>query len=173
MRRHILSRADVAAAMWCERQLLSALRAMLLSALPRSHTFRWLCAYDEIRLFEPKALQSSQRSSLFEDGPSSLGAVAFRDPKRVRARSAVAIRHFGVAWPPLRYLHLLFARPSHHPCSSRFLPSAPLGVVVRVVGLSRHPQAVQEDRQLPRHCHRRPLLGVLAPAGGYLFAVAP
>ncbi len=43
----------------------------------------WLGAQDEIRLFEPKALQSSERSLLLaEDGPSSHGAVTFRSEAR-------------------------------------------------------------------------------------------
>jgi hypothetical protein len=37
----------------------------------------------EIRLFELKALQSSERSLLFEDGPSPLAQSPYaRDPKR-------------------------------------------------------------------------------------------
>jgi hypothetical protein len=46
-------------------------------------------------------------------------------------------------------------------------------VVERLVELSRDPQVVQEHRELPRHGHRSPFLGVLAATGGYLFPVAP
>jgi hypothetical protein len=65
--------ADVAAALCGERDC-SALRAMLLSALSVSTLFGDSVHY-EIRLFELKALQSSERSSL-KGGPSSRGAVA-------------------------------------------------------------------------------------------------
>ena len=119
-----------------------------------------------------KALQSSQRSLLFEDGPSSLGAVAFRDQERVRARSAVAICHSRLAWLPYRYINLLCARLAHRLCSSRLLLLAPMCVVERIVDLSRNPQAVQKHRELPRCGHHHPLLGVLAATGGYLFSVA-
>jgi hypothetical protein len=81
--------ADVAAAVWCGRDC-SALRAMLLSALSVSSLFGDSVHYG-IRLFELKALQSSERSCL-KGGPSSHRAVALLDPKRVRARSAMAIR---------------------------------------------------------------------------------
>jgi hypothetical protein len=53
------------------------------------HSLRWLCAFDEIRLFGLKALQSSERSLLW-GRPSSHGALASFDPKRVRAREAAA-----------------------------------------------------------------------------------
>jgi hypothetical protein len=67
------------------------------------------------------------------------------DPKRVQARSAVADGHFRVAKPLCRYLHLLFARQSHHLFSSRLLlPLAPMRVVKGVVELSCDPQVVQE-----------------------------
>src|SRR5215212_12010674 len=76
------------------------------------------------------------------------------------------------------------ALPSPPPCSgcsiaalllSRLLPLlAPMGVVERIVDLSRNPQVVQEHRELPRHhCNHRSFLGVLAPARSYLLSVAP
>jgi hypothetical protein len=75
------------------------------------------------------------------------------------------------------------ALPSPPPCSvcsiaalllSRLLPLlAPMRVVERIVDLPANPQVVQKHRELPRYGHRRPLLGVLAAAGGYLLAVAP
>jgi hypothetical protein len=61
MRRHCLSRADVAAALWLTQLLLLALRAMLLSALSVSSLFGD-SVHCEIRLFELEALQSSERS---------------------------------------------------------------------------------------------------------------
>jgi hypothetical protein len=51
--------ADAAAAIWCERQLLSALRAMLLSALSVSPLFDD-SVHREIRLFELKALGAAR-----------------------------------------------------------------------------------------------------------------
>src|SRR5215218_8096947 len=75
------------------------------------------------------------------------------------------------------------ALPSPPPCSvcsiaalllSCLLPLlAPMRVVERIVDLSRNPQVVQKHRELPRHCNRRSLLGVLAPARSYLLSVAP
>jgi hypothetical protein len=46
-----------------------------------------------------------------------------------------------------------------------------MGVVERIEDLSAYPQAVQKHRKLPRHGHRRSLLGVLAATGGYLLSV--
>jgi hypothetical protein len=71
-------------------------------------------------------------------------------------------------------------RRDHHLllCSSvSLLPlgrpaSEAVGVTQRLVDLSAHPQTVQQHRELPRHGHHRPFLGVLAPAGGYLLPVA-
>jgi hypothetical protein len=92
-------------------------------------------------------------------------AVAFGSEALSRARSAVGIRS-AVAWPLLRrYLHLLCTR-SCSIASLRLgclLPLAPMGVVERIVGLSRHPQAVQEHTELPRHGHRRPFFLAFLP----------
>ena len=68
-------KADVATALWLT-QPLCALRAMLLFALSVSQLSTDSVHYG-IRLFELKALQSSERSSL-KGGPSSRGAVALR-----------------------------------------------------------------------------------------------
>jgi hypothetical protein len=84
----------------------------------------------------------------------------------------VAICHSRLAWLPYRYINLLCARLAHRLCSSRLLLLAPMCVVQRIVDLSRNPQAVQKHRKLPRCGHHRPLLGVLAATGGYLFSVA-
>ena len=70
-------KVDLAAALW-RKQLLFALRAMLLFALPGS--LLGSSVHYEIRLFEPKALQSSERS-LLEDGPSSLA----QSPSEIRS----------------------------------------------------------------------------------------
>ena len=81
---------------------------------------------------------------------------------------------FRVAWPPYRYLHLLFVRLNQRLSSSRLLLLAPMRAVERIVDLSRNPQVVQEHRELSGHGHRRSLLGVLlVSAGGYLLPVAP
>src|SRR5215212_1719881 len=83
---------------------------MLLSALPRSHTLRWLCASDEIRLFG-----LLRRCNL----PSGLSSCSRVDRVRLRSRlarsealsraKAVARRHAGpVLASPLCRDHLLF-----------------------------------------------------------------
>ena len=57
------------------------------------------------------------------------------------------------------------------------IPTDPSSEHVRFCHLridySCNPQVVQEHRELPPHGHRRPFLGVLATAGGYLLAVVP
>ena len=68
----------------------------------------WLSAYDEIRLFEPKALQSSERSSLRVD-QVHLRSHLMLDPKRYLGQqpwpSPTLGRLAAVSW----YLHLLLA----------------------------------------------------------------
>src|SRR5215211_3651622 len=153
---------------------------MLLSALPRSHTLRWLCASDEIRLFG-----LTRRCNL----PSGLSSCSRVD--RVRLRSRLML-------DPKRYLGLkpwhVATRPLFQRCRrcaritssssilatflrivslSRLLPApGAVGVAQRLVDLCAHPQTVQEHRELPRHGHRRPLLGVVGATGGYLLSVA-
>src|SRR5918993_1549351 len=63
--------------------------------------------------------------------------------------------------------------PLRLPSLSSPLLLASMGVVERIVELSRHPQAVQEHREFPRHRNCRPFLGVLTAPGGYLLSVAP
>src|ERR687890_1739749 len=109
MRRHCLSsRRRGGRSMWYERQRFSALRAMLLFALSGSSLFWWLGAYDEIRLFEPKVLQSSERSSLRVD-QVHLRSHLMLDPKRYLGQqpwpSPPSGRLAAVSW----YLHLLLA----------------------------------------------------------------
>src|SRR5215203_6799923 len=91
-------------------------------------------------------------------------AVASRDPKRYlgqrrpwpSATLGSPRRSMALPSPPL-CLVVLHRRS----LSCLLLPLAPMGVVKRIVGISCNPQAVQEHRELPRYCHRRPLLGVL------------
>jgi hypothetical protein len=101
-------KTDVAAALCGGNANCSALRAMLLFALSGSSLFWWLGAYDEIRLFEPKALQSSERSSLRVD-QVHLRSHLMLDPKRYLGQqpwpSPTSGRLAAVSW----YLHLLFA----------------------------------------------------------------
>ena len=70
------------------------------------------------------------------------------DPKRNRAKTALAIRHFRVVSPLLLsgYLHLLVCSMAS-PLSCLLLLLAPMGVVERIVDLSGYPQAVQEHRR--------------------------
>src|SRR5688572_16827929 len=119
-----------------------------------------------------EALQSSDRSLLLTEGrPSSHCAVAscgIRSDGPREAASLTTLRS-STLWQAstsslasLPYL-LLLSRPD----------SGGAGVTQWLVDLCAHPQTVQKHRKLPRHGHRRPLLGVLASAGGYLLSVAP
>jgi hypothetical protein len=67
MRRHCLSRADVAAALWLTQLLLCPSRYASIRTLRELTLFGGLVHY-EIRLFEPKALQSSERPSSWRVG---------------------------------------------------------------------------------------------------------
>ena len=105
MRRHCLSRST-----WrplCGERNYSLPFALCFYPHSRgAHSFGG-SVHDEIRLFGLKALQSSERPSR-RVGQVRLRSHLMLDPKRVRAREAVAIRHFegrlaAVCW----YLHLL------------------------------------------------------------------
>src|SRR5829696_1206701 len=74
MRRHILSSRRGGRSVWWERQLFCLSRYASIRTLGEPSLW-WLGAYDAIRLFELRALQSSERSSL-KGGPSSHSAVA-------------------------------------------------------------------------------------------------
>src|SRR5215211_2219887 len=63
----------------------------------------------------------------------------------------------------LASLLLLLSRPA----------SGDPGVAQWLVNFRVDPQTVQEHRELSRHGHRRPFLGVLAAARGDLFSVTP
>jgi hypothetical protein len=68
----------------------------------------WLGAYDEIRLFEPKALQSSERSSLRVD-QVHLRSRLMLDPKRYLGQQSWPSATLGRLAAVSCYLHLLFA----------------------------------------------------------------
>jgi hypothetical protein len=149
MRRHILSSRRGGSVSWPSATV-SALRAMLLFALSgSSHTLRWLGAYDEIRLFELRALQSSDRSLLLKEDQVRNCAVALRDPKRVRATTAVAHRHASATLGPSALCqddHLLFThslRSSIASLSRRLLASGAAGVAQWLVEFCGDPQTVQ------------------------------
>src|SRR5215204_5779494 len=103
---------------------------MLLSALPRSHTLRWLCASDEIRLFG-----LLRRCNL----PSGLSSCSRVDRVRLRSRLArsealcrakvVTRRHAPtvLASLPLCQDHLLFVHSprSFELCFSKPPPPGP------------------------------------------------
>ena len=127
-------------------------------------------------------LRSSDRS-LLSGGPSSHGAVTSQDPKRCVGQEGAVhplrVRHFRASGcrrarrsspPPALWLGCCFFSSL-----SRLLPPpcAPAGVVEGIIDVPAHPQAVKQHRELPRHGHRRPLLCILASAGGYLLSVAP
>src|SRR5215210_5935856 len=104
-----------------------------------------------------------------EVGPSSAGAVASHEirsdgPREAASLSASRSTLWQATTPSLR-LHVCLL------LLSRQDSSGALGVAQRLVDLSCNPQTVQKHRNLPRHGHRRPLLGVLAPAGGDLLSV--
>jgi hypothetical protein len=106
----------------------------------------WLGAFDEIRLFEPKALQSSERSS-FRVDQVHLRTRLMLDPKRYLGQqpwpSSTLGRLAAVSW----YLQLLLAcLCSIASVRLSSLPPlfAPIGVVERIVDLCANPQAVQE-----------------------------
>src|SRR3954447_14460279 len=119
---------------------------------------------------EGAAIFGSVSMLLAEDGPSSYCAVALCSRSEAIGH-AEAVR---LGLGELRRDHHLLLRCS----SASLLPLGRLasrravGVAQRLVNLSAHPQAVQEHRELPRCCHHRPLLCVLAPTGGYLLSVA-
>ena len=149
-----------------------ALRAMLLFALSGSshslfgdsvHTMRSVFSGYQggaaiFRSVSPRS-EGGPSSQLAQSPPAGSEAMDHEKPRR----SPLYDRRCDRPPPPL-WLHgclLLLSRPD---------PWAP-GVAQRLVDLSAHPQTVQKHRKLPRHGHRRPLLGVLAPAGGYLLPV--
>jgi hypothetical protein len=112
MRRHCLSSRRGG---WCQwpSATASALRAMLLSALPRSHTLGWLCAFDEIRL-----VSGYQSAAIFRAvSPHARWWTEFACAVALCQRSealsqatAVARRHASavLASSPLCQDHLLF-----------------------------------------------------------------
>ncbi len=88
-------------------------------------------------------------------GPSCLVPVVLPRP---RSHPNSALSHTPQNSNPfqIRFLmRLAFLRP--FACLCR------LPVVLRIVHFPRHPQMVQQYRQLPRHCHGRFLLPTLAP----------
>src|SRR5215203_2289856 len=106
MRRHCLSRADVAAALcgmnangFCPSRYAS-IRTL------GEPSLLWLGAYDEIRLFEPKVLQSSERSSLRVD-QVHLRSRLMLDPKRYLGLKPWPSSTLGRLAAVSCYLHLL------------------------------------------------------------------
>src|SRR5215212_5956797 len=141
MRRHCLSSR--------RGGLAGPLCAMLLSALPRRHTLRWLCASDEIRLYSgyrrcnlPSGLSSCSRVDRVRLRSRLARSEALSRAKVVTRRHAPAV----LASLPLCQDHLLFVHSPHSSrCASlsRLLPApAAVGVAQRLVRLSADPQTV-------------------------------
>src|ERR1017187_3372487 len=78
----------------------------------------------------------------------------FRISRRFRSFSSL---HPVAASAPRLCRHFRFALGLRCRCLRR------LPVVLRIVHFSRHPQVMQQHRQLPRHRHHRPLLRSLPP----------
>jgi hypothetical protein len=131
----------------------------MLSSISHPLTILFISSFLHRRCNLPSGLSSKR-----EVGPSSqLRSRLMLDPKRDRVR-AVTIRLFasslysGIvtsldrgrcsAWSSLLSRRLLLA-------------SRAMRIVERIVDLSGNPQTVQKHRELPRHGHRCPLLGVL------------
>jgi hypothetical protein len=100
-------KTDVAAALCGMNANCSALRAMLLFALSGSSLFGSSVHY-EIRLLEPKALQSSERSSLRVD-QVHLRSHLMLDPKRYLGQQPWPSSTLGRLAAVSCYLHLLLA----------------------------------------------------------------
>jgi len=167
--------ADVAAAMWCERQLCTALRAMLLSALSVSPLFG-----DSVHRMRSVFSGYQGGAAIFRAAFLLRGVGQVRIAQSPYARSEAHSGNDSRGPPPLQgrrcariitsssYLHAL----SSSIASLSRLVSGALGVAQWLVDLSAHPQTVQEHTELSRHGHRSPFLCVLACAGGYLLPVA-
>ena len=158
--------------MWYERQLFCPSRYASIRTLGEP-SLLWLGAYDEIRLFQPKALQSSERSSLRVD-QVYLRSRLMLDPKRYLGQQPWPSATLGRLAAALGIFtsSSLVCAPS--PLRLSCLPPlfAPIGVVERIVDLSANPQAVQEYTELSGHGYHRPFLGVLPAPRGYLLSVA-
>src|SRR5919202_1402693 len=133
-----------------------------------------------IRLFglvEGAAIFASVCAARGEQGvPSSHGAVALR---WVRSDRTEAVLRATLGSSPSCQARLPFFGVFHaSPCCSLPKPPPPAVRVDRRCGGDPRPprsstSCAREHRKLPRCGHHRPLLGVLAPAGGYLLSVAP
>ena len=114
-----------------------------------------------------RALQSSERSLLVGDGPSSQSrsrlwirsACGHEKPRRSPLHLRVAAVCLVITPPSSASLQLRSA-PSPQFSLSRHV-CAPARIVQRIVDLPTNPQPMQEHRELSRHSHRRPLLGAL------------
>src|SRR5215212_3996294 len=133
MRRHILSRPTWRPVSVAERNGFSALRHASIRTLSELTIFGSSVHY-EIRLFELKALQSSERSSWRVDQVHI--AQSPLDPKR--SSKSRGLRHFTLGSLLCQDLHLLSL--------SRQI-SAPMRVVERLVDLSGHPQVLQKSTE--------------------------
>ena len=132
-------------------------------------TLRWLSALWDPSSRTDRVLPSSQRSLSRMDQVRDR-AVTLKIRSAFGREEPCSPRTFGVLALDHHPLSLASGVP-HRFSLSRHI-CTPVRIVERIVDLSAHPQPMQEHRELPRYCHRRPFLCVLASAGGYLFSVA-